>query len=65
MTDENQRLLNELLVAQVLCLAAQLKAAKERQGVTSTSDYVQEAAALIKQKRERVLSLLLVSTATE
>lgn len=64
MIEDNQRLLNELLVAQVLCLAAQLKAAKERQGVSSTSDYVQEAVSLIKQKREKALSLLLAGTPT-
>lgn len=57
MSDSYRRLLTDLLVAQVLCLAAQLKAEKERNGVNSTSDYIQEAWNKISSKRERVLSL--------
>ncbi len=58
MTKDDRRMLGDILVVKVLFLAAHLKAAKERRGVTSTCDYTREAAALIKQKRESVLTLL-------
>ncbi len=58
MTEEDRRLLADVLVIEVLSLAFAMKANKERQGIHSSSDFTQEAVSLIKQKREQVLSLL-------
>ncbi len=56
---ENQtELLETLLVAQVLTLAHHLKAEKARHGLTSTSDFTQEASRLIAQKRADILRKL-------
>lgn len=56
--DEIKRQLETILVAEVLVLAMAMKERKESKGVTSTSDYVTEAAALIREKRQRILGLL-------
>ena len=58
MTDEDRRLLADVLVIEVLSLAFAMKANKESQGSYSSSDFTKEAVSLIKQKREQVLSLL-------
>jgi hypothetical protein len=55
MNPTHTRLLEDLLVAQVISLATQLKMKKKSEGITSTSDFVSEAVALIKKKRAAVL----------
>ena len=47
-----------ILVAQVLTLANQLKTRAEAGGTTSTSDYTEEAARLIREKRVKVFQAL-------
>lgn len=48
-------LLENILTAQVLVLAQQLKAEKKARGVSSTSDFINEAAIEIKKQQGRVL----------
>lgn len=48
--------LEQILTAQVLLLAAQLKAEKARGGVQSTSDFTAEAIRLIRDKRADILA---------
>lgn len=54
---ENQHI-KDLLTAQVLTLAKQLKDEKKARGTSTTSDCVPEAARLIRQKQAEVLRLL-------
>ena len=54
------RLLENILTAQVLVLAQQLKTEKKARGVSSTSDFIKEAAAEIKKRRDRVLQAVRV-----
>ena len=58
MSEHNQKILEDLLVVEVLVLAGQLKAAKQADGIHSTSDYTREAVQLIRQKRRTILDLL-------
>jgi hypothetical protein len=51
-------LIEDLLCAQVLTLAALMKAAKERQGTQSTSDFMTEATDLISRQRAEILRRL-------
>lgn len=53
--DETKRLLENLLVAQILALATQMKMEAKSRGVSSTSDFVSEATRLVAQKRNEVL----------
>ena len=56
--EEIKRRVDDALVAEVLVLALALKVRKEAKGVQSTSDYIPEAVALIREKRQRILGLL-------
>ena len=47
-----------LLTALTLVLGRQLKAEKEKKNTWSTSDYVDDAARLIKSEQARILQLL-------
>jgi len=58
MEDKAERLLQDIVTAQVLILARHLKAEKERKGVTSTSDFISDAVRLIKEKKSQVLATL-------
>jgi hypothetical protein len=56
--DQYKILLEDILVSQVWTLASQLKEEKKRKGVTSTSDFIDEAAHMIRQKKDRVFQAL-------
>jgi hypothetical protein len=58
MSPTDTRLLEDLLVAQVLSLATQLKMKKKSEGITSTSDFVSEAVALMNKKRDAILTAI-------
>ena len=58
MTDADRATLDAILVSQTLLLARQIKMEKAAHGVSSTSDYVHEAARLIHRQRPRVLEAL-------
>ena len=58
MEDKAERLLQDIVTAQVLILARHLKAEKERKGVTSTGDFISDAVRLIKEKKSQVLATL-------
>lgn len=58
MDTENRRLLESILVAEILNLAAAIKAEKASKGSRSTSDYTDEAIRLIAQKRSMILRAL-------
>ena len=49
-------ILEQILTAQVLLLATQLKAEKARGGVHSTGDFTAEATRLIQDRRADILS---------
>lgn len=51
-------LLKNILTAQVLVLANQIKAEKKAKGVTSTSDFTHEALKLIEQKKSKIFQTL-------
>ena len=54
-----EKQIEDLLVAQVLTLAATLKAAKTSgDTINSSGDYINEAIYLVRQKRDRVLQAL-------
>ena len=53
-----RQLLEELLTAQVLTLAKQLKAEKAAKGISSTSDFISDATCLIQSKKNQILKLL-------
>lgn len=54
--DQNyQNLLEDVFTAHVLILANQLKEQKRAKGVTSTSDFTDDAIRLINQKKHRIL----------
>lgn len=55
---EEKRLLENILAAQILILGQQLKQEKAAKGVSSTSDFTSEAAALIDRRRAELLRLL-------
>ena len=55
-------LLRDILTAQVLVLANQLKSFKEAKGTQSTSDYTTEAIRLINQKKLKILQTLRASS---
>ena len=55
--DQNQqdRLIEDIFTAHVLMLANQLKEQKKTKGVTSTSDFIDDAVRLINQKKSQIL----------
>jgi len=55
MVEEEKQLLQNIFSAQVLLLAGQLKADKKAKGVTSTSDFVNDAVRLILREKQRIL----------
>ena len=55
---ENE-LLESILTAQVLTLAKALKAEKAAKGVTSTSDFIVDAARMIRNEKSRILEEIL------
>jgi hypothetical protein len=57
----SQRLLEDVLVGQVLLLAAQIEQEKKNSGVTRLGgDYTQEAIELIKKRKRLIIAQLLV-----
>lgn len=54
----DNKLFENILAAQVLTLAKQLKAEKAASGITSTSDFIDDAARLIKKEANRIVGLL-------
>jgi hypothetical protein len=50
--------LDDLLAIEILQLARQLKAAREAQGIQSSSDYIPDAIKLLREKRDRIRDLL-------
>ncbi len=56
--DENTTLLKQILAAQVLIVANQLKAENAAKGSRSTGDYTRDAAKLINQKMPELLRLV-------
>lgn len=58
MTDADRAMLETILASQTLLLARLIKMEKAAKGVSSTSDYVREAAALIHREHSRALQAL-------
>lgn len=57
----SQRLLEDVLVGQVLLLAAQIEHEKKKSGVTRLGgDYTREAIELIKKRKRLIIAQLLV-----
>ncbi len=56
--DKTVELLQDILAAQVLVLAEQIRAQKAAKGTTTTSDLTYEAVQLIKQKKSSILQIL-------
>lgn len=54
----DNKLLENILAAQVLSLAKQLKTEKATRGISNTSDFIDDAALLIKKEKNRILELL-------
>jgi len=61
MEESHLRLANDIYVSQVLILAKTIKAEKAAKGVSSTSDFIDEALRLISDTRERILRTLAAS----
>jgi hypothetical protein len=58
MSDNYQKgLLEDIFTAHVLILANQIKEQKRAKGVTSTSDFTDDAIRLINQKKPRILQV--------
>lgn len=55
---DDTQLLKNILAAQVLILAKQIKAEKKSNGVTSTSDFTNDAIRLIEQKKVKIYQTL-------
>lgn len=56
MADNYQKgLLEDIFTAHILILANQIKEQKRAKGVTSTSDFIDDAIRLINQKKPRIL----------
>ena len=56
--DENNTILKQILAAQILIIANQIKAEKAAKGSWSTSDFTKEAAKIVKEKMPAILQLL-------
>ena len=57
MDDYQKALINDLYVAQVLCLAKQMKAEKLAKGIHSTSDFIYDAVQEIHDYRREVFQV--------
>lgn len=55
---DDKDLLKNILTAQVLVLANQIKAEKKAKGTSSTSDFTDEAIKLIEQKKPKIFQTL-------
>ena len=55
---DEKTILEQILVAQVLTLGKMIKLEKEARGVRSTSDFISEAASLIRQRSSPILEML-------
>jgi len=53
--DYQTRLIEDMFAAHVLILANQLKEQKKAKGVTSTSDFTDDAIRMISQKKHKIL----------
>lgn len=60
--DYQAKLLEDIFTAHVLILGNQIKEQKKARGVTSTSDFTNDAVRLINQKKPRILQARLTST---
>ena len=56
--DENKLLLEQIFVSEVLILAKLISMERHTKGIQSSSDYTQEAVALIQKKHPGILQLL-------
>lgn len=55
MDTEYQKMVEDIYTAHVLLLADQIKEQKKTRGVTSTSDFIDDAVKLINQQKQRIL----------
>lgn len=55
MDTEYQKMVEDIYTAHVLLLADQIKGQKKTRGVTSTSDFIDDAVKLINQQKQRIL----------
>lgn len=56
--EQNTKLLETILAAQVLILEKQIAMEKKAKGISSSGDYIQEAVSLISQKEDQVVARL-------